>query len=347
MRLTSIDYESYLISEEMIIPKPVCLSYCDSWDKDNFTVLVGMESMEKYLHSLLSDKKTLIIAHNALFEILVTYEYFPKLRTLLWDALERGAFYCTQLQQQLIDNISKKGLPVHSLSALLKHYFKIDVTATKYGDDAWRLRYSELEDVPLEDWPQEAIDYSGMDSVYALKVYVKQQEKGSHLKQIEHLKASAALNLMGARGMLISESKVKVLEDEIEATLKPSYDYLIQEEFLKYTEKTGKYSKSLKKLRERISKNFKTVAKTAKGSVKTSNSDLERYLLEQPDDKVIACFAFIAKYEKIKTSFIARLKQANPYIYTSYNPIVRSGRTSSRASKQYPSLNIQQIPRSL
>lgn len=345
MKTIAIDYETYLIGPDMIIPKPVCLSW--AYDDIDTGLLVGFDQMESFLKKILEDKNLMIVAHNATFELLVTYKWFPKLRTLLWENLEQNLVFCTQLQQQLIDNVSKKGLYSLSLASLVDHYFKIDLSATKHGDDAWRLRYAELEDVPLADWPEAATDYAIMDSVYALAVYEKQAKKYGSIQQIEHLKASATLNLMASRGMLIAREKVETLEREIDETLKPAYDILISKGYLTYNEKTGKHSKAMKKLRMYIEANFKTCTKSAKGTVETSASSLDRYIIEKPDDEIIKQFKFISQYEKIKSAFISRLKTADPYIYTGYNAIVRSGRTSSRATKNYPSVNVQQQPRGM
>lgn len=345
MKVISIDYESHLIGPEMIIPKPVCLSW--AYDEFNTGLEIGFDQMEACLEKLLKDKSTIKVAHNATFELLVTYEWFPKLRPLLWENLEEGLIYCTQLKQQLIDNISKKPLSSLSLASLVDHYFKIDLSDTKHGDDAWRMRYSELEGVELKDWPEAAINYAIMDSVYAMDVYKKQEKKHSSISQVEHLKASAALNLMSARGMMVCKEKVETLEREIDETLKPAYDILISRGYLTFNEKTGKHSKAMKKLRQHIESNFKSASKSAKGTIETSSSSLERYLIEKPDDEVLLQFRFISQYEKVKSAFISRLKTADPYIYTSYNAIVRSGRTSSRTSSHYPSVNIQQMPRGL
>lgn len=348
MKDLGIDYETYLIGEPDVIPKPVCLSYCDHDKKTG--LIVGMDNMENFLKQALSDITTNIIAHNCTFEILVTYKYFPKLRPLIWEKLEKGQFFCTQLQQKLLDNVSKqtrKSLKNHNLATLMKHYFKLDLSDVKNNPDAWRLRYKELDGVPLEDWPQEAIDYAVNDSIYTLDIKRKQLAQNDSLEQKEHLKASVTLNLMAARGIKISKERVETLETEVNEQLFPVFNMLISKGFMRYDKKDSKYKKEVKLLQQYISDKFKILMLTNTKKVATSKEAFDLYLLEDPEDEVIQSFRFILNYEKIKSGFIVRLKTADPYIYTSYNPLVTTGRTSSFGSKFYPSVNIQNQPRGI
>ena len=344
MELVSFDFETHLISEEMIIPKPVCVSYCVESTQER-GLIVGFEDVRVWLTTFLNNKDSIKIAHNATFELLVIYKWYPELRPLLWENLDIGLFFCTQLHQQLLDNVSERECKNHSLANLVNEYFKIDLTDDKKAPDAWRLRYAELEDVTLKDWPEKAKDYAIMDSVYTLDLYKVQIRKDTSIKQLEHLKASVSLNLMASRGILISKDRVAVLEREIDETLAPSYEYLIEQGFMIFNTKTGKYGKKVKILKEYITKHFKTIVKTKTGGVGTSGEAFDTYLIEDPDDEILLAFKYIGQYEKIKSAFISRLNTADPYIYTTYRPIVRSGRTSSRTTSIYPSVNIQQMPR--
>lgn len=369
MKLIGFDYETYLIGKDAIIPKPVCLSY---WENDAQKGLaVGMEEMEKLLRTLLNDKNSIKVAHNLTFEFLVTYKYFPKLRKLLWETLEEGRFFCTDLQQHLINNLKKKPINSTSLANLLNVYLEIDIQASKKDPDAWRLRYSELDGVALEDWPEAAIEYAMDDSKYCLSLYKYYEPRYITKKlvdQLPHLKSSVVLNMVASRGILTNKERVSILEKEVTAALVPAYKELHKLGFMKHAndkkevrlkkdgtpyktrkkehkEDTNPWSKNMKALKEYIKENFKKLQFTKEGGISTEGSSLDYYLLENPNDVVIQYFRFIGKYEKLLSAFIKRLKEADPYIYTYYNPIVRSGRTSSRANSNYPSINIQQQPR--
>jgi hypothetical protein len=342
------DYETWLISDDMPIPKPVCLSFAS--ETGDTGLLVG-DDIEPFIKARLS-RNDLLVAQNATFELLVTYHYYPKLRDLIWRHLDNGNFYCTQLQQQLLDNLSEKELHDKSLSGLVLHYFNKDISESKTDPDAWRLRYKELDGVPLTDWPDVAKEYAINDSIYALEVYKKQIKINGSIKYKSHLQASFALNLMAARGLLTDQNRVDILDKEIDAILKPTYDMLSSKGFMKPIKSgknKGKLSKNIKTLQEHVKSTFTQYKYTDKKAIQVAGDALDFYLLEK-DDKVVRAFREIGKYEKTKSAFISRLKTANPenpLIRTGYNAIVRSGRTSSRASFAYPSVNIQQQPRGL
>ena len=339
--MIAIDFETDLISNESPIPSPVCLSWHNGKDSG---LIIGMLRMENFLRSQFEANRA-ILAHNAVFETLVIHTYFPALRPLLWEHIENGGFICTQLYQQLLDNVSKKECFNKSLSALVLIYFNEDISEEKKDPEAWRLRYSELRGLLLADWPQRAVDYAINDSIWAYKLYI-QQKKIKNIPFKEHMKAAFALNLIASRGLLVDQDRVKILSDELDAILNPVYAELEELGFMNRS-KAGKLSKNVKKLKEHVLANFKVLVKSPKGGICCDSEAMDAYLVENPDDEILKKFRYIGKYEKTKTAFVSRLKTANPVIRTGYNAIVRSGRTSSRASSLYPSANLQQMPRAL
>ena len=342
----AIDYESYLISKEEPIPTPVCLSYYDG--KNLKGVIVGKEQMEAFLSKLLTLPDTAIIAHNMSFELLVTYKHFPKLRDKVKAKLERGELICTKIYEQLISNTEKKGSFKFDLATLVNRYFKEDISDTK-GEDSWRMRYCELDGIPLKDWPKEAVEYAEEDSVWAHKLFFAQQ---ATLKVDYNLSVAADfwLNWMGLSGLVVDKSRVHTLEQEIIDKLAPMYDHLEELGFV-VRKKDGKWSKKMKKMREFVTEHVKAPEKTAKGAISTSGESLNRYLGDLTNNTqataILESFLYIMKYEKVLSSFVARLKEAEPLIRTQYNAVVSSGRTSSRTSPFYPSVNIQQMPRTV
>jgi len=63
--MIAIDYETYLIGNGAVFPKPVCLSTYDGKD----TSLLNSQDAYAFLSEKLN--KELIIAHNAVFECFV------------------------------------------------------------------------------------------------------------------------------------------------------------------------------------------------------------------------------------------------------------------------------------
>lgn len=330
--MISIDFETYLIDDGAIFPKPVCLSAFDGSE----AFLFNREDSAKYLENHLN--KELIIAHNAVFECGVTIKHYPELAELVFDALDNDLIYCTKINEALWNIQREKQLRNLTLAGLILHYFNEDITATK-GEDAWRMRYSELDDVPLRNWPKEAIDYAIDDSKWAYKVHASQ----TPINQSLALKSAVYLNLMGAQGFSINKDRVDLLESEIWEFLTPRYDFLVKEGFCDYIAKQKQPRKQTKKLKEYIATLGVELQYTNKGGVATSGEALSSYM-SQVDDPIIKAFSELTKYEKILTAYINRLKDAKN-IYSQYSTTKNTGRTSSSSSKLFPSVNIQQMPR--
>lgn len=55
------------------------------------------------------------------------------------------------------------------LAGLVRRYHGVELSG-KAGPDVWRLRYAELDGVPVNEWPEAAIDYAIGDAVWAYEV---------------------------------------------------------------------------------------------------------------------------------------------------------------------------------
>jgi|APHM01.1.fsa_nt_gi hypothetical protein len=89
----------------------------------------------------------------------------------------------TMYRQKLLDNAlklgtygSERGISEisYTLDNLEKRHLSRDRSDDKKGDDAWRLRYNELVDVPLEEWPEDARRYAREDAEGTLEVWMSQ-----------------------------------------------------------------------------------------------------------------------------------------------------------------------------
>lgn len=332
--MISIDYETYLIGNEAVFPKPVCLSFYDGLE----TGLLNREEAGQYLHEILT-KKEQIIAHNAVFECGVTITHYPGLANSVFDALDNGLIYCTKINESLNNIIREKRVNDLTLAGLVKHYFNTDISETKTDPDAWRLRYSELEGKPISDWPKAAIDYAIDDSIWAYKV----RQNQTPIKQNLALKSAVYLNLMGAQGFLIDGTRVEKLNEEIWAFLTPHYDFLVEQGFCDYIVNQKQPRKQTKKLKEYVESLGIITQYTSKGNTSMSGESIDAYLI-QKEDPILRSFSELAKYEKILTSYLNRLRGSKK-IYSQYSTDKNSGRTSSSGSKLFDSVNIQQMPR--
>lgn len=356
------DYETFLISDGNVFPKPVCFSHYDGTE----TGLLNRVETVDYLASFLN--KELFIAHNAVFECGVTVTHYPELAEQVFDALDNGLIYCTKINEALWNIQREKPINKLDLASLVKHYFNVDISADKTDPDAWRLRYSELDGIPISDWPEKAVKYAIDDSIWAYKIKEIQQP----IDQSLALKSAVYLNLMGAQGFKINKDRVLLLEEEIWTYLTPRYDFLVQQGFCDYINHQKQPRKQVKKLKQYVESLDIDLMYTTKGATATSGEALASYLLQtkrdsisiivEPskvgecvlgvektegyEDPILKAFSELSRYEKILTSYINHLKDASK-IYTQYSTTKNTGRTSSSSSKLFSSINIQQIPRAV
>ena len=181
-RLYAFDFESHLFTATNMAPKPVCWSFCDSTEEHQ-----GVKTADDVdlLLELLEDTNTTLIAHNMPYDAMLMCEHLGVPVSLIQREIDQMRMRDTRVREALIavatGSMTNKrdprtGLPSerYSLAECAKTYLKVDLSEEKTDPDAWRLRYSELDGVPVEDYPQEAYDYALLDSVYAMRIFAKQ-----------------------------------------------------------------------------------------------------------------------------------------------------------------------------
>lgn len=179
-RLIGFDTETHLIQPGQAFPRMVCLSY---HDEAGGSGLVSRDDARAVVEAWLADPDVTLIAHNAAFDVGIFAAEWPDLLAPLWDAYEAGRIRCTEIRQRLLDvalgvfrwdeddegNAFKN--TYHLADLVLRHFKEV-----LPKEDTWRLRYAELDGVPVDQWPPEARDYAIRDAVEARRVYMAQQE---------------------------------------------------------------------------------------------------------------------------------------------------------------------------
>ena len=97
-----------------------------------------------------------------------------RVREMLWTIATDNFVYDQRIHRKRADKNSEGG--GFSLAELALIHLQLDVSASKKGPDVWRLRYAELENVPLKDWPKDALEYALDDARLVRKVYLAQSE---------------------------------------------------------------------------------------------------------------------------------------------------------------------------
>lgn len=227
------DCESGLIKPGLQAPPWACGTF--AYPEGEPLIEVTPAGYEKRLGDMLEDDGVDLVYAYGAFDLGLTYEHFPDLRPLIWRKYDRGQILDVQLREKLLDMATDRRNGSYSLAACVLRVFGTDISESKAGPDVWRLRYRELIGVPLELWPQAAIDYALTDATWALLLAERQRQRAGELDYLERdadgrltpyipgerarSRTSFALALISARGVRTDAERVRLWEADLDAQL--------------------------------------------------------------------------------------------------------------------------------
>jgi hypothetical protein len=228
----------------------------------------------------------------------------------------------------------------------------VDITGTPQAGAAWRLRYSELDGVPLHLWPPEALAYAISDSSWARKIFEVQEGMrkpvgyGSMNSESLQVYADVALRLYSATGFGLDNARVRKVEAAIDAKL----DGVRQLLRLNGVERADG-TINTKIVAQRVEHAWKLKGRhpilTGGGAISASNEALEEL---DGLDPILDAYRERQEVVKIKTAFLPNIQHDR--VWSNYDILKDTGRTSSygagdrsRRKPLYDAVNIQQIPR--
>jgi len=183
---------------------PATLTH-DTSPQGEWAVLGTRESAQLIMTAALAEPDVCLVAHNGGFDWTVWIRYMRELgypdyavRGVVLNLAEVGRIEDTLIREKLLtiasgdfkfDRRRDTGIdPKTGKKKLAKTMFGLDyvvgtyfgekaereLVAEKKGDNAWRLRYAELRGVPMDKWPEAAVNYAIEDAVWAYRVRQKQ-----------------------------------------------------------------------------------------------------------------------------------------------------------------------------
>ena len=222
MRLVSFDTETYLIAPGCLAPKMVC----GSWDEGAGPQLELREEALDKLEALLADADVRLCGTHVAYDFAVCARARPRVLRAVFAAYDAGRVFDISLAQALLDVAAGclyrdpvTGAPIGRYSQLVleKRHLQIDRTPAKKSDDGWRLRYAELDNVPVAQWPEGARVYPLDDARLCRQVAERQLSAGTNLEQMpEQARAAWALHLMSVWGIRTDAKTVAEVEAELE-----------------------------------------------------------------------------------------------------------------------------------
>jgi len=182
--IIAFDTETHLIGPDSVIPRLVCVTACESksYDTEWDEIIVSTgdrDDLLEYVHAIFDDESVIKVAQNTKFDLGVLCKYDPELIPKVFREIEYGRVTDTALRERLfnltirgdIDNLPSGRKASYSLATLVKKYFNEDLSASKTDPDAWRLRYSELDEISVSEWPSSAVKYAEDDARYVAAIY--------------------------------------------------------------------------------------------------------------------------------------------------------------------------------
>lgn len=353
------DAETHLIKPGMTAPRLVCAAF--EYADGSARLLARDEALDEAERIL---EEETFGNHHVFFDLGVLAAERPRTLPGIFRALDDDRVHCTKIRQMMIDNArgelkfvwdeekleyKKQHYPLWKL--VQKHLHE-DIRGKKEGENAWRLRYHELEGVPLEAWPEEAREYPLGDSSLTKEVWLA-QEKDISPDEIpgyaSQMQTAWALNLMGTWGMRTDPAAVASYKKELEIELAEQVRICQQYGFRR---KSG--SRDMKAIRAAVESWYRDhdrEMKLTKGGKKTPPQvATDREQLTDTDHPGLLAVAGSVTTEKRLTTYIAALERGTVVpLNPNYNPIIETFRTSCSGGMKIDGvpvgMNVQNLPR--
>lgn len=353
MRVVGIDCETYLIQKGLMAPRMVCLQYGEASTEP---VVVLRDEGLAVFRGLLLDPEVVLIGHNIAFDLGVMCAEDPSLLPLVFAAYKADRIEDTRIREQLLavgrgdmqDEAGGRSMKF-DLASLVERRFNTDISADKTGEDVWRLRYAELDGVPVDQWPAEALRYAKDDIRWLLRVHVSQAndrnpnaQVGKIVDSCPQARAAWCLHLAAMWGLRTDPSATLALKASLEAEMKEIDTLLEKEGLVSSVVKKGvlETKRNMKVLQERILAVLGDDApRTESGKVSTERAVLED-VANRTDDEGLRAMARRSAVEKILGTYVPVLVEGTQVpINAGWNVLLATGRTSCREP------NWQNLPR--
>lgn len=386
VKLYVFDTETHLVQPGLPIPPLVCVSALSAYphrigSNGPLPLVNGGKLLDKAagLHDLrlaLLDTSTRIVGHNVAYDLAVCGAADPTLVPWIFEAYAHGRISCTQIREQLIQlalgnfssDFGSKKQGSFLMVAIMLTRFGVDISDDKASPDAWRLRYAELDGVPLDQWPAEAREYPIRDVVQTYQMWCAQASDthsgvvdavtGMVTDEQQQAAADFALKLMSAWGVRTNRAKVDALAQLLEANSRSVRDALTGTLF---RFKDG--SKDTVRLAREVADAYASEGLEAPQTAGGKTSTAKEVLLAAPtrrqptvrvwmsdeltgerseqDVPILLALASISADEHNLATYIEPLRSGSDHPITArFNVLVESGRTSCGKP-----LNLQNLPK--
>lgn len=344
----AFDTETHLIKPGMPAPKLVCVTVAHEdgkGERGTGELLDAVEGM-RWIKDQLADSGVRLTGHHTPYDLGIACAEDRDMIEMVYNAIDEGRMTDTLLRQKILDNATGelKYLWDDELGEYKKQRYGLSFVAWRLlgrerakGEDTYRMRYRELDGVPLSKWPKAAVDYAIFDAEDTMAMYLHQYNLEPNITgELWQMEAAWALHLASVWGMRTDPERVAKVrahfQEEWENHIRIAQSY----GFVRTDKKRSKDTKAISAaMRDWFKENDLEVPETATGKV-----SLKRDFLVATDHPGLLAVAEMGKWRKLLTTYVPVLEQGTSYpINCSYNAILETYRTS--CSKP----NMQNLPR--
>lgn len=340
------DLETHLITLGCLAPPIVCGALCHGADPDG-AYLVDRPTTCDHIARDLRDGLP-FCGHNVAYDFGCVLQERPDLAAKIFRAYRENRVTDTMIRQELIDIAAgchhgfRDGVRVtYSLGALSARL--LDRPMAK-GEDTWRLRYRELDGVPIEDWPEAARAYPILDVETTRDVYDVQEAEVPPewlVDQYAQARAAWALHLTAAWGITTDPVAVAKLERTLSAERETIGRELLGAGLVS-RKKDGTIKRNVKAVASLVERSYRDQGREVpltKGEGVSTSADACR----ESGDPLLIRYGRLGKIGSLLDKSIPKLKQGT--LHTRYG-LTANGRSSSQALEDGAGGdNLQNMPR--
>lgn len=341
MKIVCVDTETTLITPGEFSPDLVCMSTAEPGQAPQ---LYDAKDSRAVWEHLIRKYDRLIFA-NAPFDLFVLSKAFPWTLTDIDAALCEGRVQDILLRQKLIDiadgnyrgrfdDVEDRWIVYgYSVEGLAERHLN-----RKLDKNTWRLRYGELRDIPIDQWPEGAKQYSLDDADVQLQIWqIQEKTPPPNEQQWARVFFDLALYAQSREGMRTDPQAVRDLTEKTERRIKELEPEFLESGLLHiknhkvvgqidlFTNRVvpPKYARDQKAIQSRVvEKSGDSVRRTEKGQISTDSISLR-----STGDRTLENLSEYLQLLSIKNKDLKFL--GKPVIHTRYDSIVSTGRASS------------------
>lgn len=310
MKLVAIDLETHKIQPGLLAPPGVCVSA--AWRESSGatdSVLHYTEQGIEVIHSFIQSLDVTLCGANIAYDFGCLLATRPSLLPKIWSLYEQGRVFdiliAGTLDALAEGRLRDDGLFLKDGTKIPSGRYSLSMTVQDYlkrkdakKNDRWRTSYALLENTPLRDWPEDALQYPIDDARNTLEVAEVQRATCKNLQnQSAQVHAAFCAHLGAIWGIKIDAARVEALR-ESNARLQDvhkAFQRAVGFAKLGGTKKAPKWTKDMAAIRARVLEAYEGRApKTEKGEVSTS-----RETLEDSGDPELEKLAAGSKFDKI------------------------------------------------